>query len=289
MIPRRIWVTRTEPQAEATARRLRDLGHDPVVAPVLQTRPIAEAAIDLTGVGALAFTSANGVAAFAALSAVRDLPVFTTGDATAAAAKDSGFRDVRSAGGDVLALADVIAQAPRPAGLLYPGALEPAADLVGLLAQRGVAARAVAVYATVETALAAVPRDVDLVLIHSPRAGRVVARLLAGADAARLTVLAISPAAAAPLAEVRLHALRVAPSPNEAALLGLLSSIDLPKTEDAPRRRGFGLAFWAMIALSAASILAGLAVATLGPRLFPLHRAAPAIGAPRLGKPCAPG
>ena len=63
--PLRVWVTRAQPQAEATAARLRAMGLEAVVAPVLETRPIVGARIELTGVDALAFTSAAGVAAFA--------------------------------------------------------------------------------------------------------------------------------------------------------------------------------------------------------------------------------
>jgi uroporphyrinogen-III synthase len=222
--PKRIWVTRTQPQAEATAQRLRDLGYQAVVAPVLETQPLPDATIDLTGVDALAFTSANGVLAFAALSHARALPVFTVGDATAAVAVEAGFTDVRSAKGDVHALADLIAQAPRPMLVLNPGALEPAADLAALLAERGVEARRLAVYRTGETALAAPPAGIDAVLIHSPRAGRAVARLLAGADAMGLTILAISQAAAAPLAGAAVRAILVAPFPDESALLNLLQA-----------------------------------------------------------------
>ena len=61
----RIWVTRAEPGASATAGRLRALGLDPLVSPVLEVRPL-EAAIDTDGAAALAFTSANAVRAFAA-------------------------------------------------------------------------------------------------------------------------------------------------------------------------------------------------------------------------------
>ena len=222
--PRRIWVTRTQPQAEATAKRVRDLGHYPVVAPALEIQPIVDALIDLNDIDALAFTSANGVVAFAALSDVRALPVFTVGDATAAAASAAGFTDVRSAKGDVHALADLVVQAPNPNRVLHPGALEPAADLPALLAERGVEARHVAIYRTVETALAAPPADIDTVLIHSPRAGRAAARLLRGVDASTLTLLAISQAAAAPLAGAAVHAILVAPFPDESALLNLLQA-----------------------------------------------------------------
>ena len=95
----RIWITRAQPEAEATAGRIRALRHEPVVAPVLEVRPSLDAPA-LEGVGALAFTSRNGVRAFVALTPERDLQVFTVGDATAAAAREAGFTDVASASGD---------------------------------------------------------------------------------------------------------------------------------------------------------------------------------------------
>ena len=220
--PLRIWVTRAQPGAGATARRLRDLGFEPVVAPVLETRPIPGAVIDLTGVDALAFTSAAGVAAFAALAGAPDLPVFAVGDATAEAAHSAGFTDVRSAQGDARALADMIVAArPRLAGVLAPTAAEPAADLAELLADRGVRARSVIVYQTVEIAAAA-PDRLAGVLIHSPRAGRAVAARLAGDDARSIALYAISAAAAAPLAGLVFGKVEIAAAPNEPAMLALL-------------------------------------------------------------------
>jgi uroporphyrinogen-III synthase len=221
--PRRIWVARAQPQADATAARLRAMGLEPVVAPVLEIRPIAQARIDLAGVDALAFTSAAGVSAFAILCGERGLTVFAVGDATADAARSAGFSQVRSAQGDVHALADCIAaEKRRPTLLLNPTAAEPAADLADLLARRGVAARSVAVYESVEVDLASPPAGLDGVLIHSSKAARAVARSLAGADAAAITAFAISPTAAAPLDGLGLRRITVAASPNEAALLKLL-------------------------------------------------------------------
>jgi uroporphyrinogen-III synthase len=218
--PPRIWVTRTPPQADATAERLRALGFAPVVAPVIEARAIAGARLDLAGVDALAFTSAAGLAAFAALSPRRDLPVFVVGEATAARAREAGFVHVRSADGDVAAVARLIAAVrPRPAQVLHPTARDPAADLPALLASQGVAARATSLYETVATDLAAAPADLDAVLIHSAKAARRVADLVDDALAARLALYAISTAAAEPLAQRPFRSVLVAPSPNEAALL----------------------------------------------------------------------
>jgi uroporphyrinogen-III synthase len=219
----RIWITRTLPEADATARRVAARGHSPIVAPVLEARPIAGVRLGLAGAGAVAFTSGHAIAAFAALTPARDLPVFTVGEATAALARAAGFTDVHSADGNAETLAELIAREQRDGVLvLHPTAREPAADLAGLLAARGVQATAVAVYETVATALAAPPPDADAVLIHSARAAVRTAVLIEQANRLDLEAYAISPAAARPLAALGLARLQAAPFPNEAALLDLL-------------------------------------------------------------------
>jgi len=220
--PRRLWVTRTAPQAEATAARLRAFGIEPVIAPVLQVRPIAGARLDLVGVGALAFTSQAAVVVFAALSPERSLPVFAVGAATAAAAREAGFSQVLPppAQGDVQGLAELIAAADLwPGPVLNPTAREPAADLAALLAARGVAARSVAVYETIRTGLKAAPGGLDGVVIHSARAAQAVADLTGPDQAASLTAYALSEAVAASLRRRSFGRILVAERPNEAALM----------------------------------------------------------------------
>lgn len=181
-------------------------------------RPLPQPAPDLTGIGALAFTSRNGVAAFAALSDARDLPVFAVGDATAAAARAAGFTSIRSAAGALDDLARRLAADATVAGVvLAPGAKEPAGDLPALLAGR-VTVRPLAVYEAVETAAAA-PAAFDAVLVHSPRAGRALTAL--GPFAGRVAV-AISAAAAAPLEGAPGLEIRLAARPDEAAMLEAL-------------------------------------------------------------------
>jgi uroporphyrinogen-III synthase len=226
-----VWVTRAQPGAEATAARLRSMGLEPLVAPLLEVRVTAEAAPDLSGVGALAFSSANGVSAFARLSPARDAPVYAVGDATAAAARRAGFAAVRSADGDVAALARLIVADPgRPAGaVLHLCPAEPAGDLVGALAAAGVLARRAALYATLPVeglpdAVAAAGREgrLDAVLVHSPKAGKTLVALAAAHSwVTGLRAYALSEACAAPLRAAGFAAPRVAPSPREEALLML--------------------------------------------------------------------
>jgi uroporphyrinogen-III synthase len=207
------------------AARLAAMGWRPVVSPVLEARPVADAIIDLMGVDALAFTSGHAIEAFARLREARDLPTFTVGEASAAIARAAGFQSVASADGDVEALAALIAEAePRPARVLHPTAAEPAADLVALLAERGVAAAAVVVYATASTDMIPDLAQIDAILIHSPKAARAVAAHLAHSPAAaRLDLYAISEAAAAPVRGLGARSIHVADRPTEAALLALLA------------------------------------------------------------------
>lgn len=218
-LSRTVWITRAQSGADRTAERLSGLGYTPVVAPLLTIRPL-EVRPDLTGIQALAFTSRNGVKAFAAGSPLPLLPVFAVGDATAAAAREAGFTDVRSADGDLRALAALIRTEGASRVILHPAAAEPAGDLAALV---GDAARitTIAVYEAVETDTPA-PETWDIVLIHSPRAARALAvRLSSGAVGGRIAV-AISPAAAEPLTALGFAEIRIAEAPTEDSLLAAL-------------------------------------------------------------------
>ncbi|NBB50586.1 uroporphyrinogen-III synthase [Rhizobium sp. CRIBSB] len=219
MILNRIWVTRARPGANQTARRLTALGFEPVVAPVLAVAVLKTA--EIPDHAAIAFTSMNGVAVFSTLGSRRDQRVYAVGEATAGAARAAGWTDVRTAdgGGDVRALARTILAGPPDGPLLMPGARERAGDLPTLLDGQ-IAAIDFPVYATVPTRVAP-PADVDAILIHSPRAALALIEQSPDAVANRL-VVAISPAAAEPLARHGPGGLRIAAHPSEDALLAAL-------------------------------------------------------------------
>jgi len=229
-VRRKIWITRTQPGAEATADRVRALGHDVIVSPLLDVRPLEDVRLELDGVGALAFTSANAVRAFANLSADRALRVFAVGEATAFVARQAGFKTVLHTRGDVAALARGILDRRRDVAgdVLQPGATEPAGDLVGALERLRIPARAVAVYETVPAdaspELAAALPDLDDVLIHSAKAAGALAALLKFHPAPRLRALGLSKAALAPLARSKLAERRFPAAPLERDLLNLIDN-----------------------------------------------------------------
>jgi uroporphyrinogen-III synthase len=223
-----VWVTRAQPGAERTRRRLVALGFRPLVAPVLAITPLP---IDLPNpalYSAIAFTSANAVHAFAArcAEAFFALPVFAVGAATAREAKAAGFLQVWSANGDAVALGRLLAET-APGHVLAPGATFPAADL-DQLSGPAVRVTALPIYESVERAKAR-PETFDIVLIHSTRAADLVAARLSRRPQTGRIAVAISEAAARPLQRLAFDAVRIAARPTEAALLAELGDAELGK------------------------------------------------------------
>lgn len=222
-----VWVTRTQPGAHATAARLKAIGCAPRVAPLLSVRRTPDA-LDLSGVGALAFTSAHGVAAFAERCGDRTLRVFCVGDGTAEAARAAGFGRIRSAAGDLDDLVRLIvsAKASIEGVVLRPGAARPAGDLVGRLALQDIPARSAVVYATTPAPLRGElvriwrqPDDIAATLLYSRRAAQRLADLCTGLRPPPGVVVCISQAAAEPLCGLGFEAVVVAARPTEAAMV----------------------------------------------------------------------
>lgn len=224
-----VWITRAEPGASETAERVTAHGHKAVVAPLLAVERLPNPQLVLHDVRAIAFTSANGVRAFAAASPERDFRVFCVGAATAVEAKAVGFRSVLAGDGDVAALAQRISTRAielRGGVVLHPGAAHPAGDLVGALERAGIQARSVPLYDSmpVQPPPEFLERmgELEIVLLHSPKAAKSLARLLRKHPAPHLRALCLSPAVARPLSRIDLAERTAAPIPFEAALLNLI-------------------------------------------------------------------
>jgi len=118
----RVLVTRPEPGGARTAARLEGAGHDPVLMPLFETI-ITAAPDDLPParlIGGLIATSARAFAMFGAATptdrSIFDVPVHVVGPATARAALDAGFSDIREGAGAARDLARaVIDWRARPA------------------------------------------------------------------------------------------------------------------------------------------------------------------------------
>ncbi len=234
----RLLVTRPQPDAGETARRLVELGHRAEVCPLFEMVFHPEPGA-LTTPSGIAVTSRNGVRALQRWPSARGwhgLPVYAVGEATADTARRAGFGDVRSADGDGdgAALADLIRRnhPPSQPELVYPAGRDRAIDLGALLSNAGITlvtveayhARAAEAFDQVTLDLIA-RRDLDGVLVFSRRAAAVLAKLITEAglagDLGGMLILAISAAAAEPLAGLDFAGVQIAEKPNEKSVLAL--------------------------------------------------------------------
>jgi len=232
----RILVTRSQPNAAKTAAALRGRGHEPIVAPLLEMELLAEVEAKDGPWTAILLTSANGlwgIVSWAWDKKWHGIPVFAVGDITAKAARDMGFIEVASAGGNVNDLANLVAaRLQPPARLLYLAGEERAGDLAGALRTEGFEVDLVVVYRFLtaqflpEPAAAALAGEIDAVL-HFSRASAEdflnAARCsnLLEAALAKPVHFCLSEQVAAPLREAGAARIQVAAQPTQDALLEL--------------------------------------------------------------------
>ena len=233
----RLLVTRPQAEAERTAQALRRLGHEVVLAPMLQIEPV-QASLDAGRWSAIMMTSGNAARAIAqhsARTALAGLPVFAVGRQTAVAAREAGFADVVSAEGDAGDLAQLVrTRASKHGPLLYLAGNDISRDLAGELAKSGIAVETVVIYRA--EAVGALPDDarealasgaLDGVLHYSRRSANIFLDCVAEPrlrDAARpLIHYCLSRRVAEPLAGQGFADVRVASGPQEAAMLDLVA------------------------------------------------------------------
>jgi uroporphyrinogen-III synthase len=225
-VKRKLLILRPQAGAERTARRIAELGVDPVVAPLFEVVPLAWQAPDPAAVEAVMLTSANAAShAGASLSPFLAHPCYAVGEASAAAARAAGFGDVRIGRGDGKRLLDRLAAdgIERVLHLCGRDHLDLERPRLRLVRRFVYAAEA---SETLPPDAAAALRAGAVALIHSPRSGALFRGLVeaAGLDPARIAVAAISPAAAA-AAGRRWSAVAIAPVPRDHALLEVAAKL----------------------------------------------------------------
>jgi uroporphyrinogen-III synthase len=228
----RIVVTRPQDDAERTAAVLRARGHDVLIAPLLRVEPVDVAL--RTNWGGVVITSANAANAIASHPARNELiklRLFAVGQRSAEAARQAGFTDVVSAGGDVRDLIRTLTarRADAHAPLLYLAGEDRARDLIAELTARGIAAEMAVIYraaaAPFPPPLAEALRQgaVDAVLHYSARS---VESYVSGAKSAGVyrealaaRHICLSAQIAAQLNSAGAADVTIAARPDEAALL----------------------------------------------------------------------
>ena len=233
-----ILITRPEEDSHDLAARIEALGFEPVLCP-LMTIVDNDAQLGLSDVGALAFTSANGVRAFARKSDLRSLPVFAVGAASAEAARDAGFSNVAIAGGDVHALAGLIAETfarqKQTGAILHIAGAQVAGDFLGLLANANIPARRTVLYEA--KAATKLPNAVEQRMrqdalagatFFSPRTARIFASIVTNLSPPlslnATCAFCLSPAVENELGEMGWKSIATADAPTTDALVAAIGS-----------------------------------------------------------------
>lgn len=216
-----ILVFRPEPGAFATGARAEALGLVAIMAPIFTIQPIdwrpPEDAFDT-----VLMTSANAARhGGAGLASFRHLPCYAVGEATAGAAREAGFADVRVGLGDGAAVVEMMARdgvhcAFHPCGRDHMALEHRALSIV-----RRAVYSSDAVARLPENARVAMAQG-TVALLHSARAAELLARLVP--EKGRMAIAAISDAAAQ-AAGPGWKRVAVAARPSDEALLELAAKL----------------------------------------------------------------
>lgn len=222
-----IWITRTLPSGHESAAAFEQAGFKTVTAPLLtvENRAVDQAVPENA---ILIFTSQNGVRAFCEAHSDlreirRDCPVITVGDATAALAKEMGFKNVRSAGGVSDDIAPLISRALDKdalyihiSGRHVRGAVTQEIRGLGLRAQRRIYYGSSAVQTLPDIDI----DKIDVAVFFSPMAAQTLARLAPGT--AHMSALSISGAADEALGMLVFKERYIAKAPTLESLIAAL-------------------------------------------------------------------
>ena len=212
---RKLLLLRPEPGLSASADRAWDMGLEVIACPLFRIEPVAWRVPDAANYDALLLTSANAVRhGGSGLATLQSLPAHAVGEATAAAAREAGFRVEVVGGGDV---SDLLVKLTGSHRLLHLAGKDhrqiPESRQVDTLI----------VYRSVPIEAPALPPLEELVVaVHSPRAARRLAELATTRD--RTAVAAIS-AAAAEACGSGWERIAVAGRPDDMSLLALAATL----------------------------------------------------------------
>ncbi|HUZ67699.1 MAG TPA: uroporphyrinogen-III synthase [Beijerinckiaceae bacterium] len=229
----RILVLRPAAEGARTAERIRSLGGEPVLAPLVEIAPTGVRA-PAWGYDGLIATSAH---AFEFLGedfeALRDLPLFVVGARTESAARKRGFSSIAAVAPDADALAERLLRSMEAGQrALYLAGTPRRPELEQLMGDAGVSVDAPVVYEaraaiSLPEAAARGLREgaLEAALHYSARSAALFVALAQSAgllaQASRLVHAALSANAAEPLRAIASD-LRIAKRPEEASLIELL-------------------------------------------------------------------
>lgn len=232
----RVLVTRPQPGASRTMRRLQGLGFEPILLPLTETVALP---VDASAVGdnavAVAITSANAVrhAPKGLIAALAALPCHAVGARTAEAARAAGFLSVSKGPGDAEKLAEVIVAGLSGKAIVYLTGRVRFPAFETRLRQASVEVRAIETYDTVflnysddEICARLSGQAVDAMLLYSAKAAAALHTLVNRPELRDLfenaRVFALSERIAGTFGDGAGKKIVVAREPHEEALLELL-------------------------------------------------------------------
>ncbi len=232
-MPRSILITRPEPMASETASRVAGRGFTPVIAPMLEIRPVRATLPPPETIQAVLVTSAVAIEMIPPAYHLK--PLLAVGDATADAARRAGFTTVHSASADAQALAAVAVKLFSPdQGPLLLAARDGLGEPLELdLNDRGFRVLRHAVYAIAfPSALPAVAAtalkgdDLEAAMFFSADTARGFVRLVETAKlserVAQVDAVAIGKPTAVALERLPWRSVRIAAHPTQDEMLALL-------------------------------------------------------------------
>lgn len=211
---RKLLLLRPEPGLSASAERARALGLEVIGCPLFRLEAVRWQAPDPAEYDALLLTSANAVRLGGPeLATLNSLPVHAVGDATAAAARELGFRVETIGIGNAV---DLLAELPRSLKLLHVAG-EDHRHIGDRPIERRIAYQSAAIGDPGLPSLAGL-----VVAVHSPRAGARLSELARDREGAAIAAIS---AAAAEACGSGWERVDVADEPNDKCLLALAARL----------------------------------------------------------------
>jgi len=231
----RMLVTRPEPDAHRTLRRLRALDIEATAAPLMTRVAIGTPLPPPEQFAALAVTSANALRALAdrgAIEAYRHLPVYAVGTRTAFEAEARGFGTVHNANGALGDLAELLVHGGINGRVLHLSGRHVAGDLARSVAEHGVSVETVPIYvmAPVESLPEAVIAGLEAggfaaALFYSRRTAEIFVQLmgerLTPSIRSGVEMLCLSETVAEPLIHANCVRISLADRPDDGAMMTL--------------------------------------------------------------------
>ncbi len=174
----KVIITRPFEDGEALAVKLRELGHEPVLLPLISIVARKNISVPVKAYQVICLTSANGIRSLASTKALENIPVVAVGDHSLKAAFDAGLLHAIAEGGDVDGLCSFVKKtyAPNAGPVLYLSGSETSGDLEGKLKSYGFEVERIVTYDAVPAKLSGHEVDIlnaDCVLLYSPRSAKI--------------------------------------------------------------------------------------------------------------------